>query len=109
MSHAVSTAAPTTSRWMLALAVAGLVLPWIFNLSYFASGGSVLPSVFLRDVSANALTTAITVDVYLAALAFAVWVMGERRVARPWVFVVLCFGIGLSFALPLYLWRRRAG
>lgn len=91
---------------MRGLAVLGLVLPWVFNLRYFASGGSIAPSVFWRDAAANALTTAITVDVYLAAIAFSCWVLHERRVRRPWVPVLMCFGIGLSFALPWYLSSR---
>ena len=88
---------------MQALAVIGAVLPWIFNLLYFAQGGSIVPSVFWRDAAANALTTAITIDVYLAALVFAVWVLQERRVRRPWLHILLCFGVGLSCALPWYL------
>ena len=94
-------------HWALRiLAVLGLVLPWAFNLSYFASGGSIAPQVFWRDASANALATAIALDVYLAAVAFACWVLSERRVRRPWVDVLLCFAVGLSVALPVYLLRR---
>ena len=89
------------------LVALGLLVPWYFNLRYFADGGSVLPQVFFRDAMANALTTAITLDVYLAAVAFSAWVLGERRVRWPWLVVVACFGVGLSFALPLYLLLRR--
>ena len=89
------------------LAGAGLVLPWIFNLRYFAARGSVAPQVFWPDAMANALTTAITLDVYWSALVFAGWVLHERRVRHPWAVVLACFGVGLSFALPLYLLLRR--
>ena len=92
--------------WRVLVAL-GLLVPWWFNLRYFADGGSVLPQVFFRDAMANALTTAITLDVYLAAVAFSAWVLGERRVRWPWLIVVACFGVGLSFALPLYLLLRR--
>ena len=92
--------------WLVLVAL-GLLVPWWFNLRYFADGGSVLPQVFFRDAMANALTTAITLDVYLAAVAFSAWVLGERRVRRPWLIVAACFGVGLSFALPLYLLLRR--
>ena len=91
------------------LAVAGLLLPWYFNLAYFLDGGSVAPAVFFRDAFANALTTALTADVYLAAVAFSVGVAADReRAAARWLAVPLCFGIGLAVALPLYLlWRAR--
>lgn len=95
-------------RALRVLAVLGLVLPWTFNLAYFAGGGSIAPQVFWRDASANALTTAITLDVYLAAAAFACWVLSERRVRRPWIDVLVCFAVGLAVALPVYLLRRRS-
>lgn len=92
---------------LLALALVGLLLPWRYNLAYFADGGSVLPQVFFRDAFANALTTAITIDVYLAALAFSVAVATDASMgARRWWAVAATFGLGLSFALPGYLWWR---
>jgi Terpene cyclase DEP1 len=95
-------------RSLLALAACGLVLPWIWNIRYFLQGGSVMPQVFWPDAMANALTTAITVDVYLAATSFSVWVLWDQRVRRPWLLVLACFGLGLAFALPLYLALRGA-
>jgi len=93
-------------RALACLALLGLIVPWYFNIRYFLSGGSVAPGVFWRDASVNALTTAITVDVYLAALVFAGAVWWERRVRRPWLYVLACFAIGLAFAMPLYLLHR---
>jgi hypothetical protein len=89
------------------LAIVGLLLPWYHNLRYFAGGGSVAPDVFLRDAFANALTTAITLDVYLAAVAFSLGVALDRSMGpRRWWAVPATFAIGLSFALPAYLgWR----
>lgn len=99
---------PRVQVTLYVLSALGLVLPWVFNLRYFAAGGSVVPSVFWSDAFANALTTAITLDVYLAAAAFSVWVLHERRLRRPWLYVLMCFGLGLAFVLPLYLARRNA-
>jgi hypothetical protein len=104
-----ATALPAPLRTaLLALAAIGLVLPWIWNLRWFLAGGSVAPQVFWPAALANALTTAITLDVYLAAASFSAWVLWERRVRRPVLVVLACFGLGLSFALPLYLALRRA-
>lgn len=92
---------------LLLLSLAGAAVPWYFNLQYFQSGGSLAPSVFWGAAMANALTTGITVDVYLAALAFSVWVGADRALgAWRWAYVLACFGIGLAFAMPLYLAQR---
>lgn len=98
-----------TETLYFALAGGGLLATWYFNLQYFAGGGSVAPGPFFASAFANALTTAITVDVYWAALVFAVWAVAQRHEAhapRPWPYVLLCFTIGLAFAFPLYLGRR---
>lgn len=92
---------------LLLLAIAGLIGPWWFNLAWFASGGSLAPGVFFRDAAANALTTAITIDVYLAAISFSVGVAADARGGRGrWWALPVCFGIGLAVALPGYLWWR---
>lgn len=92
--------------WLI-LAAIGLVLPWVFNARYFAAGGSVLPGPFLEHAFANALTTAITLDVYLAAITFSVAVAADRVAgSRRWWAVPATFLVGLSFALPAYLWWR---
>ena len=101
---------PTTPKiraFLLLLTVVGLVLPWWFNLRYFAGGGSMLPGPFFSTAFANDLTTAITVDVYLAAIAFCAGVAVDREAgALRWWVVPLTFFVGLSFALPGYLWWR---
>lgn len=92
---------------LLVLALAGLVLPWWFNLRYLSGGGSLAPGDFFGAAFANPLTTAITLDVYLAAVAFCAGVARDAEAgARRWWAVPLTFGVGLSFALPLYLWWR---
>lgn len=97
--------------FFLLLAFVGLAVPWYFNVVYFLAGGSVMPDVFWRDAFANPLTTGITLDVYLAAVAFSVWVAADRSLGVwRWACIAACFGISLAFAMPLYLaYRLRAG
>jgi hypothetical protein len=101
---------PPFLRPLLAgLAIIGLLVPWYFNVIYFLAGGSVMPDVFFRDAFANALTTAITLDVYLAAITFSLAVAADIHHpagSRRWWAIAAAFGIGLSFALPAYLWWR---
>jgi hypothetical protein len=91
------------------LAAVGLVVPWIYNIQYFAAGGSVMPGPFFNAAFANVLTTAITLDVYISAIVFCAWMFGESfhlSMRHAWLYVVLTFCIGLSFAFPLFLAMR---
>lgn len=99
--------APLTRRVLLALALAGLLLTWLYNLRYLAGGGSLMPGPFFQAAFANDLTTAITLDVYLAALAFSLGVAADQGAGRArWWAVAATFGIGLAVSLPGYLWWR---
>lgn len=94
-------------RALWCLALLGLAVPWALYLRHFlVDGGEV--TRFFQDAAANTVTSAITIDVYLAAMVFSVWVWTERRVPHRLLYVLLCFGVGLAFALPLYLLRRQA-
>ncbi|MBB2487345.1 DUF2834 domain-containing protein [Mitsuaria sp. WAJ17] len=92
-----------------ALALLGLLATWPFNLQYLLQGGSLAPAAFFGAALLTPLTTAFTIDLYISALAFSLfaWVDARRTgVRRPWLYVMLCFCVGLAFALPLYLARR---
>ena len=104
-----TTSTSSARRALLVLAGLGLAAPWRYHLQYFAEGGSVAPAAFFGAAFANALTAAITVDVYLAAVAFCFAVGCDRGAgARRWWAVPLAFFAGLAFALPAYLWWRSA-
>ncbi len=98
-----------TENLYFIFAALGLVATWYFNIEYFASGGSILPSGFFGSAFANPLTSSITVDVYWSAAVFSFWIIGERKRTAspaPWLYIALSFGVGLAFAFPLYLARR---
>ncbi len=91
------------------LALIGFIVPWIYNLKHFVASGTIMLVPFLKMALANDVTTAITLDVYVAAVVFSVWVFVEYqrvRVARPCFYVLLAFLVGLSFAFPLFLAMR---
>lgn len=93
-------------------ALVGLCATWFYNVQYFLEGGGLGPDQFFGAAFANSLTTAITVDVYLSALVFSIWVFLDCKLAsvkRPWLYVLLCFGVGLAIAFPLYLAQRGKG
>jgi hypothetical protein len=98
-----------TAALYYSLAVFGLVATWYFILQFFAGGGSLAPGSFFPAVLANSLSTSITIDIYLSALVFSIWAVLERRQIgspQPWLYIILCFWVGLAFAFPLYLGRR---
>lgn len=73
------------------------------------NGGGLAPGAFFGAAFANSLTAAITIDVYLSALVFSVWVVSDakrHRIKRAWPYVVLCFCVGLAISFPLYLANR---
>ena len=105
----ITPCSPAVRRVLLALSLVGLLLPWWFILRYLMGGGGLGPAEFFGAAAANALSTAITLDVYLAALGFSLGVALDRQAgARRWWALPLTFGVGLSFALPGYLWWRSA-
>ncbi len=97
------------TKLYLLLALIGLIASWIYNIRYLLEGGSIAPVPFFTAAFANPLTTAITIDVYCAALVFCIWLSGETRrlqMRRAWTYMLVCFSIGLAVALPLFLAMR---
>jgi hypothetical protein len=93
----------------LLLAIAGSIAPWFWLLQ----DPSVLlsPSLFFQRAFANNVTLAFSEDLIISAIAFLCWAWIELKrlkVSRSWLFlyVGLTFGIGLSCALPVFLYRR---
>ena len=91
------------------LAAVGLIATWYYNILYFSEGGGIAPGQFFGAAFANNLTTAITIDIYLSALVFSVWVWFESKAKSlkwPLLYIAVCFGVGLAVALPLFLGVR---
>lgn len=91
----------------LVLAVAGAVAPYVFFARFFAAEG--LTGDFVTACFANGAAGGITADLLVSSVVFWVFVFTEARragVGQPWVFVVVNLLIGLSCALPLFLWAR---
>lgn len=96
----------------LLLSVIGLIATWYYNLQYFVGSGNIEFGPYLQSATINPAATAITVDIYFSVLVFSIWAFREsKRIGMKWpaAYVVLCFGVGLAFAFPLFLaFRERA-
>ena len=91
------------------LAAVGLLATWYYNGQYIMNGGGLGPNEFFGAAFANSLTSALVADVSPASLVFSVWVVSDAKrlsVKRSWLYVVLCFCVGLAISLPLYLAGR---
>jgi hypothetical protein len=95
----------------LALAVIGTLVPYAFFAGFFAAEG--LAGDFLGAAFANGAAGGLTADLLVASLVFWVFLFTEGRrvgVRQRWLYVALNLVVGLSCALPLFLWARaRAG
>ncbi|MBV9384881.1 MAG: DUF2834 domain-containing protein [Chroococcidiopsidaceae cyanobacterium CP_BM_ER_R8_30] len=99
----------STKPLYLFLATAGLLVPWFWLLQDPAA--LLAPAVFFQRAFANNIATDLTTDLLISVFAFFcfVWIELKRlEVSRLWIFVyiALTFGVGLSFALPFFLYRR---
>ena len=91
------------------IAIFALFVTWYFNIQFFMQGGSILPASFFGAAFANAISTSITLDVYIAAIVFSIWVVSESKrlgLKRSWIYIVVCFAVALAVALPLFLGVR---
>lgn len=90
----------------LALAFAGAIVPYLFFIQFFSDAGLSL-SGFLAAVFANPAAGGFTADLVISSLVF--WLFMWQRRSRdagpnPAWFVIINLTIGLSCALPAYLY-----
>jgi Terpene cyclase DEP1 len=93
----------------LILAIAGSIAPWFWLLQEPAALMS--PTLFLQRTFANQIATAWASDLLISASVFFIFAANElKRLGSArleiLVYIGLTFGIGLSCALPLFLYRR---
>lgn len=94
----------------LALAVLGAVVPYVFFMQHFDASGYGI-SEFTSAVFATPASSGFTSDLLISSFVFWIYMFNGRDGGpNPWPFVGLNLFIGLSCALPAYLyWRERGG
>jgi hypothetical protein len=93
----------------LLLTIAGSIIPWFWLLQ--DPTALLSPTLFLQRAFENNIAAALTSDLLISAIAFFdfAWIELKRLGSdRGWVllYVGLTFGVGLSCALPFFLYRR---
>jgi len=92
----------------LVLAIIGAVLPYAFFIQHFSSEGVSLPR-FVAALFANPAAGGFTTGLLFTSAVFWIFMFHQRsreKGPRPILFIVLNFLIGLSCALPAYLYAR---
>ena len=95
------------STIFLTLAVIGAVAPWFFFMKFFGAegpGGDFVGALFVNGAAGG-----FTADLLITSWVFWIFLFSEGGrvgVGKLWLYVVLNLLIGLSCALPLFLWAR---
>lgn len=86
----------------LVLAIVGAVVPYLFFIQFFAEQGVNLPA-FLGGVFANGAAGGFGADLLITSLVFWIYLyeVGDNKL---WMYVLINLTIGMSCAVPLYLY-----
>jgi len=95
------------SKVFLTLAAIGAVAPYVFFLQFFGTEG--LAGNFVGALFVNGASGGFATDLLISSAVFWIFLFPEARrggVRSPWIYVLINLLIGLSCALPLFLWAR---
>lgn len=88
----------------LLLAIVGAIMPYAFFIEFARAEGINL-SAFLGSLFANGAVGGFTADLLISSLVFWIYMFNRRNQGpTPGWFILLNLTIGLSCALPAYLW-----
>lgn len=95
----------------LVMAVVGAIVPYLFFIPYIGANGPD-PVGFVAAWFVNDSAGGLAADLLISSVVFWIWLFSRADGPRPWPFIALNLAIGLSCALPAYLYvceRRRGG
>ena len=92
----------------LTFAILGLVAPYYFLFQFLGANGFNIP-LLIGQLFANHISTFFAVDLVISIVVFWVWMFAEAKrlqMKNSWVYILASLMVGLSFALPLFLYFR---
>lgn len=98
----------TRKHVYLFLAAIGFIAPYYFLISFLVAHG-LDARLFLRQLFGTEISTFFTVDLIVASVVFIIYLAQEGTrwsMKHKWVYLVALLTVGLSFALPLFLFMR---
>lgn len=97
-------------HFYLILMVIGFVVPYYFFISFLMAHG-LDPRELVRQLFSTYISTFFAVDLIIASIVFIVYLRREAlrcSMENWWVYLVPLFTVGLSLALPLFLYVRES-
>jgi len=88
----------------LLAAIAGAVIPYVFFINFFLAEGVAL-STFLMGVFANGAAGGFAADLLITSAVFWIYLISKKETGI-WIYILLNLTIGLSCALPYYLYVK---
>jgi hypothetical protein len=98
----------TKKNIYLFLAIIGFVVPYYFFLQLPGENGFNLP-LLIQPFFANSFMKGAAMDLTISVIVFWIFAFAEAnrlQMKNPWVYVLATLLVGLSFALPLFLYFR---
>ena len=95
-------------RIYLILAIIGSIVPYYFFFQFFGAEGLNLP-LFAKALFANGAAGGFSADLLIASFVFWIYMLQQKNKnngPNPAIFIVLNLFVGLSSALPAYLYAR---
>jgi hypothetical protein len=92
----------------LILALLGLVVPYWFLFKFLSTNGFDL-ALLIQQLFANNISTFFAVDLVISILVFWLYMIAEANklhMKNWWLYILASLTVGLSFALPLFLYFR---
>ena len=100
----------TRKNIYLFLAIIGFLVPYYFLISFLLAHG-VDARLFLRQLFGTPISSFFAVDLLLSCVVFVSFMIQEatrHSMKHRWVYLLALCSVGLSFALPLFLWARES-
>ncbi len=89
-------------------AIVGTIIPYYFLIQFVLQNGFDVP-LFVQQMFANPIATMFALDLFISSFVFWIFLYAEGRrleMGNMWLYVVLNLCVGLSLALPLFLYFR---
>lgn len=94
----------------LILAVAGFLAPYYFLISFIAAHG-LDTKAFVQQLFGTRISTFFAVDLLISSVVFMRYLhqeAGRNHIKHWWLYLIALLTVGLSFALPLFLYARES-